>query len=213
MKNKITDSVKKMFFGGVLAVIILTAGCEKKPDVSVKAVSDEQEQEESGSKAAEEGEESMETVLPEEEQKVYVQVCGAVNHPGVYYVSGSMRVFEVLELAGGVTGEAETDTVNLARPVFDEMVIAIPEKGEIVSSNGNESDCYGQLAETTSLININTADRMLLMTLPGIGEAKAGAILAYRSENGSFQKIEDIMKVEGIKQAAFEKIREKITVK
>lgn len=177
-----------------------------------------------------------------QEAFVYVQLCGAVASPGVYKVDSSLRVFEVLELAGGVISEADTDVVNLARPVSDEMRIYIPTKEETASgqysaayieeialpdnqsavydnhdhqdnnSNTQYSETFSSDRQQNGLVNINTADKEALMTLTGIGESRALAIISYREDNGRFNSIEDIMKVTGIKQAAFDKIKDKITV-
>ena len=150
---------------------------------------------------------------------VYVQLCGAVNTPGVYKLLSGTRVFEALEAAGGTTEEADTNAVNLARPVTDEMQIYIPTKEEASNSNGdyfweNTQDLTEGCtdSEEDSLININDAAREELMKLPGIGEAKADAIISYREENGGFSDISEIMNISGIKEAAFEKIKDLIKV-
>lgn len=150
---------------------------------------------------------------------VYVQMCGAVNQPGVYKVPDTLRVYEVIDLAGGVTGEADTDVINMARPVQDEMKIYVPVRGEMTDGdfdNLQDNDLY-ELKGTgrgieDGIVNINEADEEELMTLPGIGEAKAGAIIAYREENGAFSDISEIMNISGIKQAAFDKIKDLIKV-
>lgn len=154
------------------------------------------------------------------EDEIYIQVCGAVNSPGVYKVPSSLRIFEAVETAGGVTDEAQPDAVNLTKQVYDEMVIYIPTKDEVTNHEYTitDNDIYTQTSENTPkesssmLVNINTADKETLMTLPGVGESKALAIISYRQENGTFHTIEDIMNVTGIKSAAFEKIKDKITV-
>jgi competence protein ComEA len=75
-----------------------------------------------------------------------------------------------------------------------------------------ESESQDQADSPGGLININTASKEQLMTLPGIGEKVAGRIIEYREKNGSFSKTEDIMKISGIKEKLFSKIRDKITV-
>lgn len=150
---------------------------------------------------------------------VYVQVCGAVNKPGVYKVKSTLRVFEVIDVAGGVTEEAETNVINMAKPVMDEMKLYIPAKDEVDAEGYEYTDYDLNLEESEDispeddgLVNINEAGEEELMTLPGIGEAKAGAIIAYREENGAFTDISEIMNISGIKQAAFEKIKDLIKV-
>lgn len=133
---------------------------------------------------------------------IYVQVCGYVRKPDVYEVSEGTRVFEVLELAGGVTEDGRTDTLWLAKEVQDGDRVYVPGIDEQPDAGSTED----------GLVNINTADITGLMTLPGIGEARAGDIISYRLENGGFDVIEDIMKVPGIKEAAFNKIKDRIKV-
>lgn len=140
----------------------------------------------------------------EEEIKnsIYVFVCGAVNNPGVYEVSEGSRAFEVIEAAGGFTAEAADYVVNQAEVLKDETKLYIPtiEEVEEQSSSGSGK------------VNINFATKEELMTLPGVGEAKANQIIQYRNENGSFVRIEDIMLISGIKEGLFEKIKEYITI-
>lgn len=144
--------------------------------------------------------------------EVYVQVCGAVRTPGVYKVSSTLRVFQVIEAAGGVTEQADINAVNMARPVSDEMYIYIPVAGE-VQENGlpaSELETFSEISNKK--VNINTATKEELMTLKGIGEAKADAIIIYREETGGFTDISQIMNISGIKEAAFNKIKDNIVI-
>lgn len=144
--------------------------------------------------------------------EVYVQVCGAVRTPGVYKVSSTFRVFQVIEAAGGVTEQADINAVNMARPVSDEMYIYIPVTGE-VQENGlptSELETFSEISNKK--VNINTATKEELMTLKGIGEAKADAIIIYREETGGFTEISQIMNISGIKEAAFNKIKDNIVI-
>lgn len=152
-----------------------------------------------------------------EEKNVYIQISGAVKNPGVYEVKSGSRIFEVMDLSGGYTEEAATDVVNLARPVKDEMQIYIPTKKEVEMSNQDYFWENYQMPEeekenSDGRVNLNTATKEELMSLPGIGESKAEAIMDYREKNGGFSDISDIMKISGIKEAAFEKIKELIVV-
>lgn len=133
---------------------------------------------------------------------IYVQVCGQVMNPGVYEVLEGTRMYEVLELAGGVTQDGRTDSLWLAREVKDGDKVYVP----------GEDELPGMTDAGDGLLDINTADVAGLMTLPGIGEARAGDIIAYRTQNGGFKTIEEIMNVPGIKEAAFNKIKDKIKV-
>ena len=136
-----------------------------------------------------------------------VHVCGCVTNPGVYEVPEGSRVYQVIELAGGFLPEAAQSYLNLAQLVSDGQKLVVPSVDEVAS------DRYGLSAEDAGdgLININTADKERLMSLPGIGEARAEAIIAWREQNGRFQTPEDIMQVSGIKEAAYEKIKGLIT--
>ena len=149
----------------------------------------------------------------------FVHICGAVINPGVYEVTSGSRIFEVLNLAGGFTDDAATDAVNLAMMVIDGSKIQIPTVEEMMAEPPDATWVSGeQQAETgntkvqTDLVNINTAPLESLMTLPGIGKAKAESIIRYREEKGRFNVIEDIMKISGIKDAVFGKIKDKICV-
>lgn len=152
----------------------------------------------------------------------YVHICGAVVMPGVYKVEADSRIYEVIELAGGFLPEACTDYINQAQPVEDGMQVVIPtiqeaEEGSvsvaeygIVSAQGDGLPSTEQ--DTPARININTASKEMLCTLPGIGEAKAESIIRYREKNGAFQTPSDIMQVEGIKEKAYLKLKDNITV-
>lgn len=145
---------------------------------------------------------------------ICVYVCGEVNRPDVYELEAGSRIYQAVELAGGLTADAVAEAVNMAQPLEDGMKLYIPDE-EAAARQAAEQPVQmaGQAAGPEAVrININTASREQLMTLKGIGEARAGDIIAYREQNGGFQTIEDIMKVPGIKEAAFQKIKENITV-
>lgn len=139
---------------------------------------------------------------------IYVHVCGAVAREGVYKLPEGSRVFEAVEMAGGFAEDAVKEYLNLASVLSDGMKLYVPTDEELselsVINSAEES--------TSSLININTASREQLMSITGIGETRALAIIEYREKNGAFSAIEDIMKVDGIKQGMFDKIKDQITV-
>lgn len=151
--------------------------------------------------------EETEAAREDGETVIYVHVCGAVNLPGVVTLPEGSRGRDALEGAGGFAPDAAEDFVNLAKPLTDGMQLYFPTREEAESLRESERQ------EQSELVNINTADVELLSTLPGIGEARAKAIVEYRKSNGDFQNIEDIMQVSGIKDSAFGKIRDLITVK
>ena len=139
---------------------------------------------------------------------IYVHICGAVINPGVYQVPAGTRVYQALELSGGSSDDAYLSGINLADKLADGQKVYIPSEGE--NAEGILSTDSGDVQSV--MININTASEAELMTLPGIGQSRAKDIINYRVKNGLFESIDDIMKVSGIKEAAFEKIKDLIKV-
>ena len=146
-----------------------------------------------------------------EKEFIYVHVCGAVVLPGVYKLPAGSRAYEAVDAAGGVTDDAAPYLVNLAGVLCDEQKLYIPKEGEDVAQEEYAQAASARTSEKTK-VNINTATKEQLMTLNGVGQSKADAIISYREKNGSFKNIEQIMEVNGIKNAAFERIKEDITV-
>ena len=142
------------------------------------------------------------------DEKIFVDVKGAVKHPGVFETTKDKRVKDLIEEAGGLLDDADTSTLNLSQKVKDQMVIYVLKHGEKpkqISDSGSSSS-------NTDVININTANLEQLMKISGVGKTKAEAIISYREKNGDFKKKEDITKVRGIGKATFEKIKDKIEV-
>jgi competence protein ComEA len=148
---------------------------------------------------------------------VLVHICGEVRTPGVYELTADSRICDVLLLAGGFTADADTEAVNMAAGIEDGMQIVIPtETDRTQEMTENSSDRTGEKAAgktESQLVNINTADKETLMSLPGIGAGKAEAVIAYREAGGVFKDIKDIMLVDGIKEGVYAKIKDKICVK
>ena len=142
------------------------------------------------------------------DEKIFVDVKGAVKHPGVFETTKDKRVKDLIEEAGGLLEDADTSTLNLSQKVKDQMVIYVLKHGEKPKqiSDGSTSSTNGDV------ININTANKEQLMKISGVGKTKAEAIISYREKNGDFKKKEDITKVRGIGKATFEKIKDKIEV-
>lgn len=142
------------------------------------------------------------------DEKIFVDVKGAVKHPGVFETTKDKRVKDLIEEAGGLLDDADTSTLNLSQKVKDQMVIYVLKHGEKpkqISDGGSSSS-------NADVININTANKEQLMKISGVGKTKAEAIISYREKNGDFKKKEDITKVHGIGKATFEKIKDKIEV-
>ncbi len=158
---------------------------------------------------------AKEEIHAQEPSFAYVHICGAVAVPGVYKVKAGSRIYEAIALAGGLLPEACAEYTNQAQPVEDGMQIKIPTMQEVQEGAPDFLAPEGDGADsaTDGLVNINAADKETLCTLPGIGEARAESILRYRQEHGAFQSIEDIMQVEGIKEKAYQKLKDKIKVR
>lgn len=142
-----------------------------------------------------------------EEAYVAVYVCGAVNEPAVYYLNKGALKQDALDAAGGFAEGAATAYVNLAEQVTEGEKIYFPYAEELTESL-LLTEGSGKDAEIDGKINLNTATIGELMTLPGIGESKAAAIIQYREEHGAFKSPEDIKKISGIKDGVYDKIKD-----
>lgn len=195
---------KKWFHYGIIVLLICLAGLCYTMDRNAEPSLQWQETGKSEETVSiEETDDIIDTI-----SVIYVYVCGEVENPGVYELPADSRVYAALELAGGFTEKADSCRVNLADNLTDGTRIYIPAIGasDAYFSEGIEENI------SDGLVNINTATKSQLMELPGIGAAKAEAILSYRESVGRFTCIEDIMNVSGIKEASFEQIKELIQV-
>ncbi len=191
-------TVKGAVIGGVLLLLVGIGGLFSKKEEAVEEVTVVET-----------------TVLTEktevstsQETIIFVDIKGAVKNPGVYQMKSGDRVKDALEAAGGLTGEADSQKVNLAQRVEDQMVIVVPKVGEEVTEI--PAGVTGKEASKEGKVNINTATVEELKTLKGVGEKKAEAIIEYRKKNGSFKTKEDLMKVRGIGKKLFESFQERI---
>lgn len=169
-----------------------------------------------------------------EQSTLFVHICGEVMEPGVYELPSGSRIYEAVEAAGGFTQKAADSYVNLAQVLQDGWKIEIPAVGDapaadstgdssVIASGGGITANSGITAgnviasgsgsQQETLVDINTATKAELCSLPGIGESRADSIISYREKHGGFAEIEDIMKVEGIKEGMFEKMKDKICVR
>lgn len=173
-------------------------------NMSVSASSEEEAETQPGNEVA--------VLLSSQEQEAdcTVYICGAVNEPGVYTVPAGKRISDVLLLAGGFAADASTTSVNLAETVRDGIQVTIPVIGEAVQVPViAAAEDYGQ----AGLVELNSATQEQLTTLPGIGDARARDIIAYRQEHGGFRAAEDLMEVPGIKQATYDKLKDLVYVR
>jgi len=188
---------------------------------AVSGIASEISREEANEEANEESETNANSAPNE---TWYVDIKGAIKVPQVVPVTPGMRVHDVVEMAGGVTGEADQSQVNLAQLVTDQMVIYVPKVGEEVSPSTEAlvadskvtesavSESSGDATSDGDLVNINTADTTMLQTLSGIGEKRAADIINYRETNGLFETVDDLDQVSGIGEKTMEKLRPLITV-
>ncbi|MDZ4993996.1 competence protein ComE [Clostridium perfringens] len=162
-------------------------------------------------------------------EKIVVEIKGEVKNPNVYVLENGSRIYELIEKAGGPTEEADLSNINRALYLSDGQCIVVRnmndakegETGSLEESlNGDSIETVmnslgekGESSEENSTININTASKETLMTLNGIGESKAQAIIDYREEIGGFKSIDDITNISGIGEKTLEKIKDKISIK
>ena len=160
--------------------------------------------------------ENTESIEEEEviEEKIAIHMTGCVKNPGIIELEDGARMDDAIQLAGGLTEDADLTNVNLAYKVEDGQKIYIPsihdiEEKEIIQEN--QEEIFGEENETGK-VNINTAKQTELETLPGIGPTIALRIIEYREENGKFTNIEELKEVEGIGEAKWEQIKDFIEI-
>ena len=191
-------SAKAAVIGGILLILVGVGGLFSKKEESV------------------EGTTVVETTMLVEKTEVsttqetviFVDIKGAVKNPGVYQMKVGDRVKDALDAAGGLTEEADSQKVNLAKRLEDQMVIVVPKVGEEAEEISAGVTSKEEAKE--GKVNINTATVEELKTLKGVGEKKAEAIIEYRKKNGSFKTKEDLMKVRGIGKKLFDSFQERI---
>lgn len=144
--------------------------------------------------------------------KIGVYIGGAVKNPGVYYLESSSRVCDALDICGGVLENADINQINLAKKLVDSDKIIVPVKQEKTQNEieEGENDNQGN-EENKNKVNLNTATKEQLKTLPGVGDSTANKIIEYRKKQ-SFLEIEDIMNVSGIGESKFEAIKNEICI-
>ena len=201
---------------GVLLLLSVLPGCGTKPEEILLAAESSVQQEAAPSLKKDSSQELSVTELQEDlvqADTIFVYVCGAVCNPGVYELPADSRAYEAVAQAGGMSENAAGTVVNLAEVLTDGQKLHIPYIGEaaVAEASGQAAGADSNEAADTT-VNINTATVDMLMTLKGIGQTRAEDIIAYREKHGSFQKKEDIMNVDGIKQGTYDKIKDNISV-
>ena len=194
--------IKNLAYLCVLTMTLLFSGCGEE-QVTISGNSEENVTEKASQQGAEEaGADESLTIHSETPEYITVFVCGAVKNEGVYELEAGSRANDGLEAEGGFSDDADTVAVNLADVLEDGQKLYFPVGGEQLP---DESEA-GTDASEQRLVNINSADAAELMTLPGIGEAKASQIVEYRRKNGAFSSKEDLKNVSGIGDSIYEKL-------
>lgn len=158
---------------------------------------------------------SEEEVIDGEQSMVCAYVCGKVKNPGVYKLAKGARLSDFINAAGGFSKRAAQEYLNLAEKTEDGQRIYVPSQKEAKRRGLELEETPAENQNGSSMengkVNINTAGKEELMTLAGIGEAKADAIISYREEHGGFGTIEELMQISGIKEGIYQKISDSIT--
>jgi len=156
-------------------------------------------------------EESVESVIVEK-SKIFVDISGEVNSPGLYELDEGSRINDAINVAGGVTENACLDDVNLAYILSDGMKVTIPKKNKNLSYTKTPVIFTGASNDSQQLININTATIEELCKLDGVGESTAKKIINFRSEKGGFKSKEELKNVQGIGESKYNLLKNNITI-
>ena len=205
--SKINNFLKGVLLGTLIVVLLCSCGKGTASYLTESQTSEDNDE----MKVSEETEDSQKQENSEVKM-LYIYVCGCVNKPGVYTLPEGSRVFDLFTLAGGLTEDAAMDYWNQARLLTDGEMIYVPSKDEAKNHTQDGESSNKMENDKSNKVNINTAKKEELMTLPGIGETKALAIIAYRQENGPFSSVEELKEVEGIKEAVFSKVKDLIEI-
>ena len=153
------------------------------------------------------------TNLDTENQKkslIIVEIKGEVKNPDVYEIEDGSIIRDLINLAGGLTSEANTDGINRAEKLRGNQLIVIPNKSDI--SSGSVINQNASITNNSSVININTAPLEELKKITGVGDVKAQSIIDYRDKNGGFKSIEELKNIDGIGSKTFEKIKDQVGI-
>ena len=189
----------------LLMMSIMVLGCTKEENVLYAELSSDNKEMDS--------EEAHTEEVQEKKKEIYVYVSGAVVSPNVYVMQEGDRVYHAITKAGGMTEDAVANRLNLAAMLEDgEQIYVLTKEEEKLGEEGLKQLGMTNGSIEDGKININKAAKEELMTLPGIGEAKAADIILYREQSGGFQSIDEIKNISGIKDGVYQKIKERIKV-
>lgn len=204
---------RKFIIGLFLALACGLTGCRQAPSIVWEENADDTWAEQTDCES-EDGNAQQETVSAVNTDKaiIMVDICGAVVHPGVYELEEGARVCDAVACAGGLLADADRKTLNQAALLHDADKVIVYTYEEIQAGAAEQLPGDHSGTGHQEKVNINTAGVEELCTLKGIGESRAQDIIAYRTLNGAFRTIEEIMNVNGIKEATYSGIKDHISV-
>lgn len=200
----------------ILCMTAVNTGCQKKQEADFvlenpKENKDNEKQEEKTEGKEDVKEEKSDSEKEKSAENIFVYVCGAVQKPGVYELLPGQRICDAIAAAGGLSEQAAGDSLNQAEVLSDGQMLRVLTTEEAAATTVQAGQ---ETAESShdGRVDINTADVSALMSLPGIGQSKADAIIAYRNEHGAFKAPEELMNISGIKEGVYQKIKDSIKV-
>lgn len=209
------DKKDKIIYGLIVAVVILLANFIYTNDVGSFFDNDNRisliDQDKLESNKIDDSLDVEDESIDKSIKKVHIS--GEINNPGVYEIRDEQRLEDLIKEAGGLTNEADDRNLNLAQRLEDQMKIYIPNINEenLLENTDRNQEALPVSNTDSSLVNINTANKDELMSLPNIGDKRADAIIEYRKTQ-KFEKIEDIKNVTGIGEKYYEALKDLITV-
>lgn len=145
---------------------------------------------------------------------VVVDLRGEIVNPGVYELQAGSRLDDAVVAAGGLTDDADLTQLNLAARLQDGSIVTVPSVAKLTEvGSGNDVDSGGTTSgsQSSSLVNLNTANEQELESLPGVGEVTAGRIIEYREANGPFHSVDDLVHIQGISMKTINGLRDLVT--
>ena len=219
-KKRIRKRIIVTLWIGFLFAILSGCGIKNEPDtleeVQKSQSSESVKTSEESDQEADQMSDTKSAEKIESTEVVYVFVCGQVASPGVYELAEGSRICQAIDAAGGMLDTAAADWVNQAEIAEDGQKIYVPTKEEAETMPDGQQTAQMQDASwaegADGKVHLNTATKEELMTLTGIGDKKAEAIIRYRESNGGFQSVEELTQVEGIKEGTYNKIKDSIVI-
>ena len=225
------NKIKKAAYMFCIGIAVSLCGCAAKGDTQMYLEAKVQDTQEEDAGLENQPQDQQEQIRqneqdeqPKETETCFVYVCGAVKYPGVFVLPQGSRVYEAVALAGGLKKNAYAKGLNQAKQIEDGEMIEVLTVKEYKEAAGkqepfdkdggqqNAGNARSVPQEADGRMDLNTATAQELMTLSGIGEAKAANIIAYREANGGFSSVDEIMNVSGIGEGVYARIQDKIKV-